>query len=140
MFEIRSREDKKPIIVQTIDELETIAFNVFVKFDRTVWVKYPDSEEMFEYTYIGKKEGISYTVNAQMYVDIVILGLDGATSEKQLDYGEIFKPIFEANMKLVEQYKAGNEKALNALLGKFLKDNRDSNPKDVKEALIKLLS
>ena len=41
---------------------------------------------------------------------------------------------------LVTQYKSGNEKALNALLGKFLKSNKGYDPKEVKEELIKLLT
>jgi Asp-tRNA(Asn)/Glu-tRNA(Gln) amidotransferase B subunit len=41
--------------------------------------------------------------------------------------------------KLTDQYKSGNEKALNALMGKFLKSNKGYDPKEVKEELIKIL-
>lgn len=137
MIEIRSHKDKKPIIVNDIETLETTAALVLALFDKRVLIKYPDNDELYEYVYSPSSE---YKYTAQMYVDAIILGNDYANLEISLDYGELFKPIFEANEKLVTQYKEGNEKALNALLGKFLKDNKGVDPKEVKEELIKLLS
>lgn len=137
MFELRSHPDKKPIIVNDIETLESIACLVLAYYDKRVLIKYPDVEESFEYMYAPSED---YKFTAQNFVDAIILGNDFTNLEISLDYGELFKPIFEANEKLVAQYKDGNEKALNALLGKFLKDNKGVDPKAVKEELIKLLS
>ncbi len=137
MFELRSHPDKKPIIVNDIESLESIACLVLAHYDKRVLIKYPDVDESFEYMYAPSN---NYNFTAQNFVDAIILGNDFSNLEISLDYGVLFKPIFEANEKLVSQYKEGNEKALNALLGKFLKDNKGVDPKAVKEELIKLLS
>ena len=51
----------------------------------------------------------------------------------------MFAPILLENEKLVDQYRSGNDKALNALIGKFLKSNKGYDPKEVKDELMKLL-
>ena len=48
-------------------------------------------------------------------------------------------PILLENEKLVDQYRSGNDKVLNALIGKFLKSNKGYDPKEVKDELMKLL-
>lgn len=136
MLELRSNLDKKPIIVQTIEELERIAYFTYIKHGVNVFIKYPDIDDHFQYV----PSPCTDTLTDKELVDVIILGKDLAMLEKSLDYSELFKPIFAENEKLVEQYKTGNEKALNALLGKFLKDNKGVDPKEVKENLIKLLS
>lgn len=71
---------------------------------------------------------------------MIILGHDLANLETSgLDYSVLLKPIIDANTQLVDQYKSGNEKALNALMGKFLKENKGYNPSEIKDELIKLL-
>lgn len=137
MIELRSTVDKKPIVCNTIENAETIAYLTFMLFDVKVLMKYEGCDEQFEYTPSYKQD---FSYNAQQYVDSIILGKDYASLGIEIDYKTLFVPIFEANEKLVEQYKAGNEKALNALLGKFLKDNKGVDPKEVKVELIKLLS
>jgi aspartyl-tRNA(Asn)/glutamyl-tRNA(Gln) amidotransferase subunit B len=49
-------------------------------------------------------------------------------------------PIIKENDKLVEQYKSGNDKALNALVGKVMKIDKSYSAVVIKEELIKLMA
>ena len=60
---------------------------------------------------------------------------DSAAIEKMVD------DVIEANQKSVEEYKAGKEKALNALFGQVMKaSNKTANPAQVTEILKRKLS
>ena len=73
-------------------------------------------------------------------VNLIILGNDLASLQQKEDFSVLLLPILSSNSALVEQYKSGNEKAVNSLLGKFLKDNKGYDPKEIKEELIKLIN
>lgn len=55
------------------------------------------------------------------------------------DFSAMLLPIIAENASLCEQYRNGNEKALNALMGKVLKIDKTISPVKVKEELIKLI-
>lgn len=137
MFELRSEEKKLPISVPTIEE--AVAYMQIVKtlYDRDLLLtgEIPDVFDLEKYNEIIG----NYTSKSKTYVDIIILGKDLAQLQQKEDYTVLLTPIFDANEKLVQQYKEGNEKALNALLGKFLKENKGYEPKEVKEEIIKLI-
>lgn len=120
------------------DSLElALAYKNAVKFrfDKDIVIEpeldYNDGLDVEKYTIIYKQLPLA---------DIIILGLDLANLETNgLDYSVLLKPTIDSNTQLVDQYKSGNEKALNALMGKFLKENKGYNPSDIKDELIKLL-
>lgn len=155
-IELRSNPERKPIKVDSVEQAIVYSEMVLSMFNRKLFITYPLCDDSYEYVELDEKD-VAYTKSytheeleqpIQAYgksikvsmVDIYILGLDLGMIEATLDYAVLFKPILETNEKMVEQYKSGNDKALNALLGKFLKDNRGTDPKEVKEELIKLLS
>ena len=54
---------------------------------------------------------------------------------------EICKKIIDDNAKAVGQYKSGEEKALNFLIGKVMRETKGTaGPQEVRESLIKLIS
>lgn len=122
----------------TVDSYEfALAYKNAVKFrfDKEILIEpeldYDQDLDIEKYTALYKTVPLA---------DVVILGLDLANLETSgLDYSVLLKPTIDANTQLVDQYKSGNEKALNALMGKFLKENKGYNPSEIKEELIKLL-
>ena len=89
----------------------------------------------------GAKEIFAYMVAGEHNVDSIIKerGLkqmsDSTAIEKMVD------DVIAANQKSVEEYKAGKEKALNALFGQVMKaSNKTANPAQVTEILKKKLS
>lgn len=135
MYKLRSQKGKMPIHADSLELALAYKNAVKFKFDKEVVIEpeldYNDGLDIEKYTNIFKKLPLA---------DIVILGLDLANLETSgLDYSVLLKPIIDSNNQLVEQYKSGNEKALNALMGKFLKENKGYNPSEIKEELIKLL-
>ena len=53
---------------------------------------------------------------------------------------QIIKNVLEENEKLVNDYKAGNERVIKAIMGLIMKETRgNANPKDVTDNLKKLL-
>lgn len=135
MYKLRSQKGKMPI---TVDSLEkAIAFKNMVKFkfDRDLVI-----EPELDYNGGFDVDLYQSVFNNLPLADVIILGHDLANLETSgLDYSVLLKPIIDANTQLVDQYKSGNEKALNALMGKFLKENKGYNPSEIKEELIKLL-
>ena len=53
---------------------------------------------------------------------------------------ESIQELIKENDKLVEQYKSGNDKALNALVGKVMKIDKSYSAVVIKEELIKLMA
>ncbi len=89
----------------------------------------------------GAKEIFAKIVAGERDVNAIIekLGLkqmsDSTAIEKLID------EVIKANPKSVEEYKAGKEKALNALFGQVMKaSNKTANPAQVTEILKKKLS
>ena len=89
----------------------------------------------------GAKEIFAYMVAGEHNVDSIIKerGLkqmsDSTAIEKMVD------DVIAANQKSVEEYKAGKEKALNALFGQVMKaSNKTANPAQVTEILKRKLS
>ena len=136
MFELRSDEKKFPIIVDSYEKAVLYQQLVLALYDREIFVTSDGAEYEFDINVYNKLLLETEVPN----VDVIILGLDLANLQQKEDFSAMLNPIIEANEKLVSQYKEGNDKALNALLGKFLKENRGYDPKEVKEELIKLLS
>lgn len=134
MFELRSDHKKFPIRVKTFEEATAYINTVKAIYNIDIHLTGEIPEEFSIELYNEFLKNLK-TSN----VDLIILGNDLAQLEQKEDFSVLLQPIFDANEKLVEQYKAGNEKALNALLGKFLKDNKGYDPKEVKEEVIKLL-
>lgn len=134
MFELRSDEKKLPIRVETYEEAYAIKSAVEIIFEREIFLtgEVPETFDKSLYDeYYFKLKGTD--------VDVIILGMDLAQLEQKEDYSTLLNPIFEANAVLVNQYKSGNEKALNALLGKFLKEHKGYEPREVKDEIIKLI-
>lgn len=134
MFELRSDEKKLPIRVENYEKACAIKAAVEIIFERKILItgEVPETFDKSLYDeYYLKLKGTD--------VDVIILGMDLAQLEQKEDYSTLLKPIFEANAVLVDQYKSGNEKALNALLGKFLKEHKGYEPREVKEEIIKLI-
>lgn len=134
MFELRSDPKKFPISVNTYEQATAYVNAVKAIYNVDIHVTGDIPEEFSIETYNQFLKSIKTND-----VDLIILGNDLAQLEQKEDFSVLLQPIFDANEKLVEQYKSGNEKALNALLGKFLKDNKGYDPKEVKEEVIKLL-
>lgn len=134
MIELRSDEKKLPIKFETLEEATAVYQHVLLK-GRELFIS-GDLKDEFD---IKKYQYHFDNPSAQNEVDIIILLHDFAQLEQKEDFSVMFSPILAENESLVTQYKSGNEKALNALLGKFLKSNKGYDPKEVKEELIKLL-
>ena len=136
MFELRSDEKKYPIRFERFEEAAAMIQLVKSVDDKDLFLTgdIPDEFDMEYYlNYIRQPMGPKF------FIDYYILSRDVAQLEQKEDFGVMFVPILSENEKLVEQYKSGNEKALNALVGKFLKANKGYDPKEVKEELIKIL-
>lgn len=135
MYKLRSQSGKMPINADSLELALAYKNAVKFRFDKDIVIEpeldYNDGLDVEKYTIIYKQLPLA---------DIIILGLDLANLETNgLDYSILLKPTIDANTQLVDQYKSGNEKALNALMGKFLKENKGYNPSEIKEELIKLL-
>lgn len=52
---------------------------------------------------------------------------------------ELILPIIHANMDIVTQYKNGNIKIINSLIGKVLKSQKGLDPNSIKEELLKIV-
>ena len=134
MIELRSEEKKLPIKFNTIEEAIAVYQHVLLQ-GRELFI----TGELKDEFDVEKYQNHYYNLSAQNEVDIIILLHDLAQLEQKEDFSIMFAPILSEHEALVTQYKSGNEKALNALLGKFLKSNKGYDPKEVKEELIKLL-
>lgn len=137
MFELRSDEKKCPIRFERFEEAAAMIQLVKASSCRDLFLSGNEIPEEFDIEYYN--EFIKNAMNTAFIVDFIILDHDLAQLEQKEDFGVMFAPIFEENAILVDQYKSGNEKALNALMGKFLKSNKGYDPKEVKEELIKIL-
>lgn len=134
MFELRSDEKKYPILVESYEESCAYVQAIKIIYERDIFVTGEIPEE-FDF----EKYSLYFNDMNSRTVNLLILGHDLAQLQQKEDFAVLLTPIFEANEKLVQQYKEGNEKALNALLGKFLKDNKGYEPREVKEEIIKLI-
>lgn len=135
MYKLRSQSGKMPINADSLELALAYKNAVKFRFDKDIAIEpeldYNDGLDVEKYTIIYKQLPLA---------DIIILGLDLANLETNgLDYSVLLKPTIDSNTQLVDQYKSGNEKALNALMGKFLKENKGYNPSEIKDELIKLL-
>lgn len=122
-YEIRSLPDRKPIIVGHRYHVDRLAELVKARYGRDVII-----------TEIPGDVEDAYT-DEVMSIDVVILGLDLANRETA-DLSAVVGPVVDANSPLVEQYVGGNEKALNAIMGKFMRDNKGYDPAVVKDAIV----
>ena len=52
---------------------------------------------------------------------------------------ELLLPIIHANMDIVTQYKNGNIKIINSLIGKVLKSQKGLDPNSIKSELLKIV-
>ena len=122
-YEIRSSPDRNPVIVGHRYHADRLAELVKARFGRDVTITETpgDGEDAY--------------MDAEMSVDIVILGLDLANRETG-DLSAIVGPVVDANSPLAEQFVGGNEKALNAIMGKFMRDNKGYDPAVVKDAIV----
>lgn len=148
-FQLRSAPNKKPITVQTYEEAQALRVLCFQFYDREIEIEgeIPDEFDLGRYArhrlinrhpqklLVNGKE----VMHVHLSTDLVILGLDLANFES-VDYTSLLQPYIADNAKLVDQYRAGNEKALNSLMGKFLKDHKGHDAKFIKDALISMLS
>ena len=122
-YEIRSSSDRKPVVVGHRYQADRLVELVKARFGRDVTITETPGDAEDAYT------------DAQMSVDIVILGLDLANREAA-DLSSIVGPVVDANSALAEQYVGGNEKALNAIMGKFMRENKGYDPAVVKDAIV----
>lgn len=81
---------------------------------------------------------ISVTHFKNQMVDFIILR-DKLNSLVPKDNTDTIKKFLEINSELAKQYTPGNQKILNSLVGKFLKENKGYVPQDVKSSIEKEL-
>lgn len=136
MFELRSDPKKVSIKFNTFEEcaatiqcVESRGKVLYLSGDDI-----PDEFDMDLYIQITTSE-----MTPNFLIGYIILLNDLACIEGTVDYKTLFSNILTENSKLVEQYKVGNDKALNALIGKFLKEHKGYDPKEVKTELINIL-
>ena len=134
---IRKRNQAEPNLRMVPLHPDTVARLVARKLDQTVSAN--TAKELFEEAWdLGIQQGHSWS---EMTVDTIIAerGLkqvsNSTTIEKMVD------EVINANPKSVEEFKAGKEKALNALFGQVMKaSNKTANPAQVTEILKRKLS
>ena len=78
--------------------------------------------------------------NDGLMVTYYIILLKFAHLIKEIDINDLIKKYLDENAVIVEQYKNGNLKVINQLLGKILKDNKSIDPKKLKAELEILLA
>ena len=81
----------------------------------------------------------SVTHFIQQQVDFIILR-DKLSSLVPKDNTEVISSFMIANADLVKQYTPGNQKILNSLVGKFLKENKGYVPQEVKTKIENILN
>ena len=136
MFELRSDLRKVSIKFDTFEECAAM-IQLVESYGKTLYLSGDDIPDEFDiklYMQIIKSE-----MSAKFLLGYIILLNDLACNEGVADYENLFSNILNDNSKLIEQYKLGNDKALNALMGKFLKEHRGYDPKEVKDELTKIL-
>jgi hypothetical protein len=146
-FELRSASNKKPIIVQTYEEAQALRVLCLEQYGREIEVsgEIPDEFNIDNYYYHRfnnwhRRSRFPKPFNRDFKSpDLVILGMDLANFET-IDYTSLLQPYITDNAKLVEQFKAGNDKALNSLMGKFLKDHKGHDAKVIKDTLTEMLT
>ena len=136
MFELRSDLRKVSIKFDTFEECAAM-IQLVESYGKTLYLSGDDIPDEFDielYMQIIKSE-----MTPKFLLGYIILLNDLACIEGNVDYEKLFSDILTENSKLVDQYKSGNDKALNALMGKFLKENKGYDPKEVKDKLIQIL-
>ncbi len=134
-YELRSDEKKYPIYTETLEEACAYIQAVKCIYEKDIFLT-GDLNVDFDINLYKQFIHNMKTCN----VNLIILGNDLASLQQKEDFSVLLLPILSSNSALVEQYKSGNEKAVNSLLGKFLKDNKGYDPKEIKEELIKLIN
>lgn len=136
VFELRSDPRKVSIKFNTFEECAAMIQCVESqgKVLHLSGDKIPNEFDIDAYMNIIKSE-----MTPTFLIGYIILLNDLACIEGHVDYASLFYNILKDNSALVEQYKTGNDKALNALMGKFLKEHRGYDPKEVKTELINIL-
>lgn len=134
-YELRSDEKKYPIYTETLEEACAYIQAVKCIYEKDIFLT-GDLNVDFDINLYKKFIHDMKTCN----VNLIILGNDLASLQQKEDFSVLLLPVLSSNSALVEQYKSGNEKAVNSLLGKFLKDNKGYDPKEIKEELIKLIN
>lgn len=141
MYELRSHPKKKPILVDSY-ELAKVFDELCKKyFKKEILITpevIPDEFDMDLYETLYLNNTLKVFDKISFHPDVVILGMDLANFES-VDYKELLEPYIASNEKLVAQFKEGNDKALNALMGKFLKENKGHDAKIIKETLEEML-
>ncbi len=77
----------------------------------------------------------SLLINDGFMVTYYIILLKFAHLIKELNIADLVQKYLDENTAIVEQYKGGNLKVINQLLGKILKDNKSIDPKKLKSEL-----
>ena len=137
MYELRSAPNKKPIIVNSYEHAKAFDEVVKMVYGRDIIITpdiIPDEFDMVEYSLqtqlLARKTSINNQTRVFLNPDVIILGKDLANFES-VDLPSILTPHLQSNSELVKQYKEGNTKALNSLVGKFLKEHKGHDPKEV---------
>ena len=146
MYELRSAPGKIAIKVTDYEEVQAMRFLCQMAYKREIIItpdEVPDTFDMGLYKLYYDKHLMSTIINGKLTmrlsVDVIILGKDLANFES-VDYPTMLQPYITDNEALVIQFKNGNVKALNALMGKFLKDHRGHDPQKIKEQLTIMLA
>jgi hypothetical protein len=147
-FKLRSQPNKKSVSVESYEEAQALKVLCQERFGREIEIEGEVPSE-FDTAAFYRYKSMHWRVrfmnsSAQSRrdhysVDLLILGHDLANFES-VDYKTLLQPYIDSNQKLMEQFKAGNDKALNSLMGKFLKDHKGHDAKFIKDALISMLS
>lgn len=134
-YALRSQEKKYPLYTETLEEAVAYVQAVKCIYEKDLFLT-GNFDVEFDINLYNQFIRNMKSCN----VKLIILGNDLAQLEQKEDFAILLLPVIQANQSLADQYKAGNEKSLNALLGKFLKDNKGYDPKEIKEELIKLIN
>jgi hypothetical protein len=141
-YELRSEANRMPITFKTLEECSAMVQYLSFKNVDVIFTDLTDKNDICEFDFdLYKKHLHDFTnkLNHQRYIDSLIL-IKNCANHESINYSDLLMPIIKENDKLVEQYKNGNDKALNALVGKVMKIDKSYSAVVIKEELIKLMA
>ena len=134
MLTLKSSENKVGISYKSDEEIVFLMNYVQMKYDVNLLLEDEWSGE-FSIEYYN-----NLSLSPQMYVDSIILGKDLANVIVDNNaLKSIVLDIIKENVSIVNQYRSGNERSLNSLIGLFMKSNKGYNPIIVKQTFLENL-
>ena len=141
-YELRSEANRMSITFKTLEECSAMVQYLSFKNVDVIFTDLTDKNDICEFDfdlYEKHLHDFINKLNSLRYIDSLIL-INNFANYESIDYSSLLLPIIKENDNLVEQYKNGNDKALNALVGKVMKIDRSFPASTIKEELIKIIS